>query len=144
MGYYEAAWEERKGFLIKSSIIGGIISLITNILMAAGGVYSDGVMETVVEFLLMLVVLAIVFIPTVAIVRMMGAQAEGFAIGMLSGLWTTMLSSIFDFGPGMILGLIKLMIFGCLFMVVALGYCVYLPVSSIYYFVRCKMERAAA
>ena len=61
MGYYEAAWEERKGFLIKSSIIGGIISLITDILMAAGGVYSGGVMEMVGGFLLMLVVLAIVF-----------------------------------------------------------------------------------
>ncbi len=145
MGYYEAAWEERKGFLIKSSIIGGIISLITDVLMAAGGMFSgSGIMESVGGFLLMLLVLAIFFVPTVAIVRMMGGHAEGFAIGMLSGLWTAMLSSIFDFGPGMVLGIIELMLFGMLFAIVAAGYCVYLPVSTIYYFIRSRMERAAA
>jgi len=144
MGYYEAAWEERKGFLIKASIIGGIISLITDILMVAGGSFSGyNILQTVVSFLLALLLLAIFFVPTVAIVMMMGGSAQGFAIGILSGLWTAMISSIFDFGPGMILGIIELMLFGTLFAIVAAGYCIYLPVSTIYYFVRSKMERAA-
>lgn len=144
MGYYEAAWKERKGFLIKSSIIGGIISLITDIMMVAGGTFSGfGTAQTVVGFVLALLFLEIFLVPMVAIVMMMGGQAQGFAIGMLSGLWTAMISSIFDFGPGMILGIIELMLFGTLFAIVAAGYCIYLPVSTIYYFVRSRMERAA-
>lgn len=145
MGYYEAAWKERKGFLIKAFIIGEIISLITDVLMVAGGMFSGfGIMQTIVAFVLMLLLLAIFFVPTVAIVMMMRGQAQGFAIGILSGLWTAMISSIFDFGPGMILGIIEMMLFGMLFAIVAAGYFVYLPVSSIYYFVRSRMERAAA
>lgn len=142
MGYYETVWEERKGFLIKSAVIGGIISLVTDILMATGGIFGGStVFEAVGMFLTMLLFLAMLFVPAVAIVRMMGRKAEGFAIGILSGLWTAMLSSIFDFGPGVVLGIIELMLFGFLFMAVVAGYCVYLPVSSIYYFVRSRMER---
>ncbi len=145
MGYYEAAWEERKGFLVKSVIIGGIIALVTDIMMAASGAFSNGgIMTLVGGFILVFLVFSMVFIPMVAIIRMMRGKAKGFGIGILGGLWTMIVSSIFDFGPGMVLGVLELMLFGVLFMIVALGYSVYLPVSSIYYFVRCKMEKKAA
>ena len=140
MGYYEAAWTERKHFLATSSIIGMIISLVTTILSAAGGMFEGMEGAAAGGFIVFFILFSILFIPVVTIVRMMGGKAEGFAIGMLSGLWTSMLSSIFDWGPGMVIGMIEFCIFGILFSIVALGYAVYLPVSSIYYFIKYKQE----
>ena len=146
MGQYEAAWEERKGFLFSSLLIGGAIALVTTILMVANtGICSgNGFFVGVLTFLVTLAVFSVIFVPSVAIIRMMGGKATGFGIGILVGLWTTMISSLFDFGPGMILGLIELATFCMLFCVFAAGYSVYLPISSIYYFIRCRMEKKAA
>lgn len=146
MGQYEAAWEERKGFLFSSFLIGGVIALITTILMVANtGICSgNGIFAGILTFWVTYMVFLFIFVPTVAIIRMMGGKATGFGIGILAGLWTTMISSLFDFGPGMILGLIELMLFLTLFVIYAICYSVYLPISSLYYFIRCRMEKKAA
>ena len=146
MGQYEQAWEERKGFLFSSLLIGGAIALVTTILMVANtGICSgQGFFGAILTFWVTMIVFSFIFVPTVAIIRMMGAKASGFAIGLLVGLWTTMVSSLFDFGPGMILGLIEMLLFFTLFAIVAAGYSVYLPISSIYYFIRSRMEKKAA
>ena len=146
MGQYEQAWEERKGFLFSSLLIGGAIALVTTILMVANtGICSgQGIFGAILTFWVTMIVFSFIFVPTVAIIRLMGAKASGFAIGLLVGLWTTMISSLFDFGPGMILGIIEMFLFFTLFAIVAAGYSIYLPVSSIYYFIRSQMEKKAA
>ena len=143
MGYYQAIWEDRKEFLIKSVVIGGALSLIANVLIVASGMYRGGkAIDIFLAFLLMFLLLAIVFSSTVSIIRMMGDEADGFAVGFLCGFKTTIRNTFFGFGIGTVIGIVKILLFAALFAITIAFYCVYLPVSTIYYFVRSRIERA--
>ena len=144
MGQYELAWKERKSFLVVSAIIGGIIALITDVLILRAAYEEMDFGQIIIGSVACFVIMACIFIPIVTVVRMMGKRAEGFAIGILCGLWSTMVSSLLNFGPGMVIGILEMIVFGFLFAAVAAGYCIYLPVSSIYYYVKYRQEKALA
>ena len=146
MNNYEMLWNERKQFLKVNSMIGAILSVGLNIwfykdsfgisaFWKCGGLGSL-IFTTLLGFLL--------FTACISIARMMKEQGQtGLLIGFLTGFLSVIIRTAKTGVVGLSFGMVMMFVFGGLFLIVAAGYSVYLPVSSIYRFVKYKQEQVA-
>ena len=144
MGYYQMLWEERKRFLKSSCILGAIIAIVLTIVIGKQGISS---VSDFFELILVFVVFSLFFIAVVAVARMIfggGSAGGNFAIGAVNGLWMATLNAFTGSMLGIAIGLCMLFFFIILFGIVAAIYTIYLPISSIYYFIKARQENAGA
>lgn len=149
MENYQELWEERKGFLKTSCLIGVIIALVCTALMgkyAFASVSNAGDFVTAIIVMLMLFVMfALFFIAVVSVGRMVFGKSESgsnFAIGLVNGIWTATLNAFSGSLVGIVIGLCMALVFLIAFGIVAAIYAIYLPISSIYYFAKAKQVTA--
>lgn len=141
MDNYEMRWNERKGFLVSSLIIGSIAA----ILVIIWGIITTGVSD-VGEFFQVIfafVFLDLLFTAIIVMIRMIknnGSIGGGFAINMLNGLWTTVINAFTGSWLGIVIGLLMMVVFFWLFLFVAAIYAIYIPISTIYIYVMYKKQ----
>lgn len=93
----------------------------------------------------MFIAFALFFISFVAVFRMLfGGDGAGknFAIGAVNGVWIATLNAFTGSILGIVIGVFMLFFFIILFGILATIYAVYLPVTSIYYFIRARQEKS--
>lgn len=149
MKSYEMLWNERKSFLFSSMAAGGVIAIFLGVLATAIMIYEnkmmDGFVGNVFEIIGSTLLLFIMFSACIAVGRLVfGKSSVGgnFATNMVHGFWVTVVNTITGGWLGLMLGLFLCFVFFWLFMAVTIGYSIYLPVSSIYLYVKYKKEIA--
>lgn len=142
MGTYTMRWEERKSFLFSSMIIGAVIAVIFTVLLATN--ISGGFLENVLPLIAFTLMAFLVLTAIVAVGRLVFGKSAGgnFATNAVNGLWGAVINTITGGGIGLVIGLLIFFVFFGLFMIVAVYYAVYLPVSSVYLFIKHKQELA--
>ena len=142
MGTYTALWMERKKFLFSSMIIGAIITVVLAVVMLFNP--PEGTMiELVFSYIATVVGLFLFFTAVVAVGRLVfgkGSAGGNFATNVIVGFWSTIIGIIRGGVFGIVIGMFLMIVFTFLFAVVAAGYAIYLPISSVYYFVMYRKE----
>ena len=151
MGYYESEWNERKSFLFKSMLIGAILAIALTILLGIFAFKSEEVYTagTVVQMILTLIAVAFVgflyLSAIVAVMRMVMSKSSvggGIVTNFIRGFWLTVIGMFTGGWIGIVIGFLLMIVFIYLFVFVAFGYAIYLPISSIYLYIRYKREKA--
>ncbi|MCI2048307.1 MAG: hypothetical protein LKJ76_01130 [Lachnospiraceae bacterium] len=141
METYTMKWEKRKDFLKKSCLIGLIAGIIVSVLLiiVSGGIQTG---KDIWEAVVFVVIMILFSIAATCVIRMMkNGSSEGFAIGALGSFWGMCLGAFSGGTFGFVAGFIMMIIYGLLFIAVACFYAIYLPVTSVYYYIRQKNEK---
>lgn len=144
MGNYTQQWNERKKFLLINLIISSVLALGLTIW---GVISSIDSIETISDWLLVPVLyigIDLSLFSCISVIRIVWGKSSfnSFGTNMVAGLWATLMGCFTGGWVTLILGLFLLMVFGFLLAVVILFYMIYLPVSSVYLFIRAKAEHA--
>ena len=143
MGYYESAWKDRKSFLFSSMLIGAVLAIAFAVFMAFNLTEGYSFFENVMGVIGVALIGFVVFSALVAVGRLVffkNAAGGNFATNFVNGVWLTIVSMITGGWFGLVIGLLLCFVFLWLFAIVVIGYAVYLPISSIYLFIRYKKE----
>ena len=146
MGTYTVLWMERKSFLFSSMIVGAILTVAIAIWMLTDIPEGRTFISLAFEFVATVIGLFLFFTAVVAVGRMVfgkSSVAGNFATNVIVGFWSTIIGIIRGGVFGIVIGMFLMIVFAFLFAVVAAGYAIYLPISSIYYFVMYRRECAA-
>lgn len=145
---YEERWIERKSFLRSSTIIGAILAAAFSIWAMIEGIKnSDGLKEilsTILGSLVVFIIFLLIFSALIAVGRLIfgGSTGGNLVTNAMNGFWVMCISTVTSGGIGMVIGAIMFFGFVFLFMAVAAGFAVYLPISSIYLYVMYRQEMA--
>lgn len=143
MNYYQKKWEERKRFLKSTCIISTIITIV----IFVATLFCSAGFETIWEIVfipIMFLGMDVVFTAYVAVFRMVFGKSNigrGIGANMLRSFWTLIVSSCFYSIPGMCLGLLLMVVFCFLLMICGVWYAIYLPITTIYYYLQARKER---
>ncbi|MBP3569623.1 MAG: hypothetical protein J6K04_10710 [Lachnospiraceae bacterium] len=142
MGTYTVRWEERKSFLFSSMVIGAVLAVCFAALLLYLG--KDEIMENLLPVIGTALISFLLFTAIIAVGRLVfGKNAGGnFATNAVNGLWCAVINSVTGGGIGLVIGLLIFFIFFWLFLIVAAYYAIYLPISSVYLFIKHKQEVA--
>ena len=144
MGTYTALWMERKKFLLSSMIIGAILTVLIAVWMLTDIPEGRTVISLALEFVATVIGLFLFFTAVVAVGRMVfGKSSVGsnFATNVIIGFWSTIIGIMRGGVFGIVIGMLLMIVYWFLFVIVAVGYSIYLPISSIYYYVMYRKER---
>ena len=146
MGEYEYLWNERKEFLLSSLKIGAIATVCICVfgliaIISAGTPW----WQAILALLVMMIPSILIVVPAVAVGRLVfgsGVIGGGAITRFLNGIWMMIWGILTGGWFGLVIGLLLCMIFVWVFGAVVIGYAIYLPISSIYLYVKYKKEIA--
>ena len=146
MNTYTTKWNERKKFLFSSTIIGAALAILFLVFfIISNGPGSRFALEDILFAFLFFLVLVLIFTPLILVGRLVFSKNSiggSFATNTISGLFYMAMDMMSGGYIRATIGVFMFVLFGALFLLTVAIYVVYLPVSTIYFYVMYKKEHA--